>query len=219
MEIVEAIYRELRPGGFVLLVLLGVGTLGWTRVFWWLFHGRSCSDTDRRKLQEWIRTVRNAPERRPPLSERRDSLLQRLLDPVRRETQLNSEAARERLDRAIASFRSEKNGSIRVVRVCAVVLPLIGLLGTLLGIIRSFDALALFGTGNIRMLSNGISQALITTQAGLLLAVPLVFMDRYMTAQLQHQTKNLELVAHELLRHRSQISTANASPDRTDSSE
>ncbi len=52
--------------------------------------------------------------------------------------------------------------------------PLLGLFGTVRGIINTFKLMALFGTDNVTLLSTGIREALIITQAGLLVAVPLM---------------------------------------------
>ncbi|HDS16652.1 MAG TPA: MotA/TolQ/ExbB proton channel family protein [Proteobacteria bacterium] len=61
------------------------------------------------------------------------------------------------------------------IGVLAAVSPLLGLLGTVTGMITTFDVIALFGTGNARALAGGISEALITTQSGLLVAIPGIF--------------------------------------------
>ena len=63
------------------------------------------------------------------------------------------------------------------IAVLAAVAPLLGLLGTVLGMIETFDVIALFGTGNSRALASGISVALITTQTGLLVAIPGLLMS------------------------------------------
>jgi biopolymer transport protein ExbB len=52
--------------------------------------------------------------------------------------------------------------------------PLMGLLGTVLGIIKTFKAMALYGTGNAKAFSAGISEALITTAEGLIVAIPVL---------------------------------------------
>lgn len=59
-----------------------------------------------------------------------------------------------------------------VLETVAAVSPLLGLLGTVLGMVETFDVISVFGTGNARALAGGISVALITTQTGLLVAIP-----------------------------------------------
>jgi biopolymer transport protein ExbB len=61
------------------------------------------------------------------------------------------------------------------IAVLASAAPLMGLLGTVLGMIQTFNVIAAFGTGNAKALASGISVALITTQAGLLIAIPGLF--------------------------------------------
>jgi biopolymer transport protein ExbB len=65
--------------------------------------------------------------------------------------------------------------SLAVIAVLAAVSPLFGLLGTVAGMITTFDVISLFGTGNAKAMAGGISEALITTQSGLLAAVPGLF--------------------------------------------
>ena len=59
-----------------------------------------------------------------------------------------------------------------VILVMAAVAPLLGLLGTVTGMISTFDIITEFGTGDPKMLSSGISEALITTKLGLMVAIP-----------------------------------------------
>ena len=66
------------------------------------------------------------------------------------------------------------------IAVLAAVSPLFGLLGTVTGMITTFDVITLFGTGNARALAGGISEALITTQSGLLVAIPGLFMSAFL---------------------------------------
>ena len=60
---------------------------------------------------------------------------------------------------------------LRAIAVLTQVLPLLGLLGTVSGMIQTFDVIAVFGNGNARGLAGGISQALLTTMAGLVTAL------------------------------------------------
>jgi biopolymer transport protein ExbB len=58
------------------------------------------------------------------------------------------------------------------ILVLAAVAPLLGLLGTVTGMISTFDVITEFGTGNPKLLSGGISEALVTTELGLIVAIP-----------------------------------------------
>ena len=62
------------------------------------------------------------------------------------------------------------------VLVIAAVAPLMGLLGTVTGMIETFDVITKFGTGDPKLLSGGISAALVTTMQGLIVAIPLLLL-------------------------------------------
>lgn len=63
------------------------------------------------------------------------------------------------------------------IKIISVVAPLIGLLGTVVGMINTFQAITLFGTGDPKLMAGGISQALVTTVLGLVVAIPMVFIS------------------------------------------
>ena len=66
------------------------------------------------------------------------------------------------------------------IKVVSVVAPLMGLLGTVTGMIRTFQAITLFGTGDPKLMAGGISEALVTTMLGLIVAIPLVLMHSWL---------------------------------------
>ncbi|HZF15650.1 MAG TPA: MotA/TolQ/ExbB proton channel family protein [Steroidobacteraceae bacterium] len=74
----------------------------------------------------------------------------------------------------------------------ASVSPLLGLLGTVTGIIRAFNDLALKGSGDPRILSGGIAEALITTAAGLLVAIPALVGYRYLRGRVEGLVVQME---------------------------
>lgn len=66
---------------------------------------------------------------------------------------------------------------LTLIKIISVVAPLIGLLGTVVGMINTFQAITLFGTGDPKLMAGGISQALVTTVLGLVVAIPMVFIS------------------------------------------
>lgn len=77
---------------------------------------------------------------------------------------------------------------IKSIAILATVAPLLGLLGTVSGMITTFLVIATSGTGDAKALASGISEALITTQTGLVVAVPGLFLANY----LRRRTERLE---------------------------
>ena len=69
---------------------------------------------------------------------------------------------------------------VGTIALLATIAPLLGLLGTVGGMIKTFTVIAEFGTGNAKELAGGISEALLTTQTGLVVAVPGLFMATFL---------------------------------------
>jgi biopolymer transport protein ExbB len=68
---------------------------------------------------------------------------------------------------------------INVVKIISVVAPLAGLLGTVTGMIVTFQQITLFGTGDPKIMAGGISQALVTTVLGLVVAIPTTLLHSF----------------------------------------
>ncbi|MAG30689.1 MAG: flagellar motor protein MotA [Deltaproteobacteria bacterium] len=103
----------------------------------------------------------------------------------------NPDADREQLelmlDEAVLRESSKLESLVWLVRIVSVVAPLMGLLGTVTGMIRTFQSITLFGAGDPRMMAGGISEALVTTMLGLVTAIPLVLLH----AALANNTKKI----------------------------
>ena len=78
------------------------------------------------------------------------------------------------------------------IKVLAAVAPLLGLLGTVVGMINTFQAITLFGTGDPKLMAGGISQALVTTVLGLVVAIPLVLLHSLVASRSKTLVEILE---------------------------
>ncbi|MGD9602929.1 MAG: MotA/TolQ/ExbB proton channel family protein [Gammaproteobacteria bacterium] len=78
------------------------------------------------------------------------------------------------------------------LKIIAVVAPLLGLLGTVTGMIITFQAITLFGTGDPKLMAGGISQALVTTVQGLCVAIPTVLLHTLVASRAKRLTQVLE---------------------------
>jgi len=79
-----------------------------------------------------------------------------------------------KLDEAILRELPRIESGINVIKIFAAIAPLLGLLGTVLGMIETFQTITLFGTGDPRMMAGSISMALVTTAQGIIAALPLI---------------------------------------------
>ncbi len=101
---------------------------------------------------------------------------------------------RERFFIAAQSARLEQ--AAWLVAASAIVLPLLGLLGTVLGMLTSFEVIQVHGIAQPRLLAGGIGQALLTTQAGLLTAVPVLFFHHVIRNRVRLIRNEMDLLSH-----------------------
>ncbi len=88
-----------------------------------------------------------------------------------------------KMDEAILKETPKLEWGITIVKVLAALSPLLGLLGTVTGMIATFQSITLFGTGDPRVMAGGISTALVTTVLGLVSAIPLIFLHAIVAGQ------------------------------------
>lgn len=90
-----------------------------------------------------------------------------------------------------SAFHGELSNWIGTIHVITAILPLLGLLGTVTGMIKTFDVMTAFGTGNVRGMADGISQALITTMAGLMTALAGMYFAGDLSQRIERETEQL----------------------------
>lgn len=110
-----------------------------------------------------------------------------------------TESRMAELDLAYQEFKFQLNRWLPVISLTAGVSPLLGLLGTVTGMIKTFQLISIFGAGDAQLLSSGISEALITTEYGLVVAIPALIMHAY----LSRRVKKLLAQAAHLFEHAS----------------
>ncbi|RFA27342.1 hypothetical protein CAI21_15035 [Alkalilimnicola ehrlichii] len=85
----------------------------------------------------------------------------------------------------LAELMPRLEGSLPTIAILGTLLPMLGLLGTVTGMIDVFQAIALHGTGNAEEMAHGISQALLTTATGLIIAIPVIFAHHLLVRRLR----------------------------------
>ncbi len=116
----------------------------------------------------------------------------------------DTETLELKLEEQVLKETAKIEGFLWLIKVVSAVAPLMGLLGTVTGMINTFQIITLFGTGDPKMMASGISEALVTTMLGLVVAIPLVLMHsllvslaRGVTNVLEEQTTGLIAVQSE----------------------
>ncbi len=90
----------------------------------------------------------------------------------------NQEADKLLLDAAIRKQTGDIQRYIPTIIILATVAPLLGLFGTVSGMVETFRVVGMYGMGNAQAMASGIREAMITTQAGLLVAIPGIFIGQ-----------------------------------------
>ncbi len=172
----QAIAGYWRDGGWLLVPIALVASGVWAIILHlsrWLDDARNAAATTERRLEDWLRG-----------SIQRDALLAELDRTGAFPGRLAAAALRDHRDAAGArrSFDGAGAGTLKAVRTNLLLLraltgaaPLLGLLGTVGGMVRTFAAVSLQGAEGPTLVAGGISEALITTQFGLIAALPGMF--------------------------------------------
>lgn len=105
-----------------------------------------------------------------------DNPLGRVLKVYQDNKQVDVETLELKLSEAIMKETPKLQRFLLFLKIISVVAPLMGLLGTVTGMIQTFQAITLFGTGDPTLMAGGISQALVTTVIGLVVAIPIVLL-------------------------------------------
>jgi len=112
-----------------------------------------------------------------------DNPLGRILLVYDKNPDVDTETLGLKLDEAILKEMPKIQRGLGAIALLAAVSPLLGLLGTVTGIIETFQSITLYGTGDPRVMSGGISQALVTTVMGLLVAIPLLLFHSFLSSK------------------------------------
>ncbi|WP_411360274.1 MotA/TolQ/ExbB proton channel family protein [Pseudidiomarina salilacus] len=124
---------------------------------------------------------------------KQDNPLGRVMAVQDKYPQVDTETLELKLSEAILREVPKITRNLTFIKIISVVAPLLGLLGTVTGMINTFQAITLFGTGDPKLMAGGISQALVTTVLGLVVAIPMTLLF----ATLNTRSKNIVHVLQE----------------------
>jgi len=160
--------ERINQGGLVGYFIIFIGLLGLALSLWRLLILRQDGQAINQQLTTDIVSQDNA--------------LGRILSVHNEHDAIDTESLELKIDEAILKEVPKLEKYHSIIKVFAAIAPLLGLLGTVVGMIVTFQALTLFGTGDPKLMAGGISQALVTTMLGLIVAIPLVFLHSVLTS-------------------------------------
>ena len=171
--------ERIQQGGLVGYIVIAVGIIGLIIAI--------------ERLIKLVRTESSMRRQRKNLdTPSSNNPLGRVLGAYHDNRHTDVESLQLKLDQAILADVPGLERGLSTIRVLSAVAPLLGLLGTVIGMIATFQAITLFGTGDPKLMADGISQALITTVLGLVVAVPLVLIHSMLAGRSRRLIQMLE---------------------------
>ena len=167
MDITEKAWNYFLSGGPVMFILLLDSVWMWTLIIERIlyFRGKALpSVQESRQITQKYADAKNPFCLRPITEFAGARTGDRKLD-------------RKLLEQYVIKEKTRLRHNLAFISILAVIAPLLGLLGTVTGMMDTFNVIAVFGTGNAQAMAGGISKALVTTQSGLTVAIPGMFMN------------------------------------------
>jgi biopolymer transport protein ExbB len=161
--------EKVDQGGIVGYCILALGAIGLLIAFW-RFMGLS---SDSRKVAAQLK--QDSPSSDNPLG--------RVLAAYEANRGKDTETIELKLSEAALKEMPGLTKGLLFIKVISVVAPLMGLLGTVTGMIKTFQVITLYGAGDPKLMAGGISQALVTTVEGLVVAIPMVLLHTIVSGQ------------------------------------
>lgn len=206
---IESLENTYHAGGVVMLPILLAGVVGFYYLFSsWFRIGSDFFRTDIHKVIKRMRVDLNGgieedeKNAEPPSVKKalrrlrkRGGLLSRELCYAIDVASTNPEGFRDYMQvRMMKTVRYMEQGN-HIVSVMASAAPLLGLLGTVTGMVSTFEVITLYGNQNPVLMADGISEALISTQSGLLVAFPLTLLKQRLDERVEMLRQKMELGA------------------------
>ena len=196
MDIIIRIYEYLRPGGIIVVPIILISILMWTLIIERLFYLRRQKQDDL-DLKEAAEMIKGKKIDYLPANGLRSKVVRSFL---------REKTGERKLDQSILYLCAKGElppirRNLSIIGALASVSPLLGLLGTVMGMVTTFNVISQFGTGNAKALAEGISEALITTQSGLLVAIPGLYMSNFLNQQAKELKNRLDETVMTLKRY------------------
>lgn len=161
--------ERIAQGGWIGFIILGLGAIGLLIA---LIRFIQLQTTDSRVRKQ---------QKSDTLSEKNP--LGRILSVFTEKDRTDVETLSLKLDEAILRETPRIERGLVTLAILAAVAPMLGLLGTVSGMIETFQSITLFGTGDPKLMSGGISQALVTTELGLAVAIPILLIHSALSSK------------------------------------
>jgi biopolymer transport protein ExbB len=171
--------EKWHQGGLVGYIITGIGVFALLLAIWRFIVLNGIST----KVTRQLKNPREANENNP---------LGRVLMVAQKNPNMDAETLELKLNEVVLKERPAIEAGLNLLKIIAMVAPLLGLLGTVTGMIVTFQQITIFGAGDPKAMAGGISQALVTTVLGLCVAIPVVLLHTLVNGRAQRVLHVLE---------------------------
>ncbi len=186
-----SLMERIAQGKTVGYVIIALGIIGILIAIWRVLILSSIAGKVKRQIKNISEPNVNNP-------------LGRVLKTAENSSTLDIETIELKLGEAILRETPKFNAMLPLLKIISVVAPLLGLLGTVTGMIVTFQAITLYGAGDPKLMAGGISTALVTTVLGLVVAIPTVFLHTLVSSRARRLTQILQEEAAGMLAERAE---------------
>jgi len=207
----RGLFELINDGGVIGWIIFFLGLLGLALVILRvIFLQRASAHTD--KIQEAVagHVQRGDLDAAQEVLKRKKGATARVVAATIRNLDRDREHVEDIVSESILHENAHLNRFGALILVIAAVSPLLGLLGTVTGMIATFEVITEFGTGDPKLLSGGISIALVTTELGLIVAIPLILFGNLLSGWAENIKDDMEKAALRVINHYGQKSSAGA---------
>ncbi len=191
-----SLLKTINDGGVIAWIIAVLGIVAMLMAVLRFIFLRGASSSTEGILSEVSRLVKKGEQAQAlEACKRRGGATGRVMSAAIRNLNRDREHIEDIVSEAILHENAHLNRFGSVIMVIAAVAPLLGLLGTVTGMITTFDIITEFGTGDPKLLSGGISIALITTEIGLAVAIPALIFGNLLSGWAEGIKDNMEKAA------------------------
>jgi len=199
-ETTGTVYEHIDRGGPVAYILVGVGVIAFGLAFQKLLELQKLKVDSPATVQRVLDTLFDlSPDEQRAAIGRLKGVSRELFASGLRHLNKPKDALEEHLFAFTLRTRLHYERRLPLLSVIATASPLMGLLGTVMGMIKTFALITVFGTGNAAKLSSGISEVLVTTELGLAVAIPTLIVHGFLSHRAQKKLSLLERYAVEFV--------------------
>ena len=177
-------FELISKGGYVIVAIMACSLVAFTVIIErWLFY--RAADASARRFQKFCREPATTAAEGCFIGGGAPTIFEKMWEAAARLPEAAQEQRQLAVDDTVRTEIPRLESNLYILTTAATIAPLLGLLGTVLGMIKTFQAASMTGLGNPQMLAEGISEALYNTAGGLMVAIPCIIANNHFRSRVE----------------------------------